>query len=385
MNEREKVLDWNVAEVRSLVRDLFDPSPLIYWTDFLLSCSALWAGIIGAGASSPGSWAFVFSLGLGVVGGYRAVLFVHEIAHFRTGSVPGFTVVWNFLCGIPMCVPSFMYRGSHNDHHSRLLYSTKDDGEYVPFARQPKARILAYLFTPIVSPLLLAARFAVLAPASWVIPSCRKIVVTQLSSLVIDFEYVRSEPKAQEKQEWHWQEPLATAFALTVILSVALGWISAQYLLSWYLIAALIFAINSLRTVVAHRYELSGDPVSVQEQYVDSVNIVGQTWLSVFFCPVGLRFHALHHLFPTMPYHQLPKAHARLMAKLPATSPYHLANEESLWSALRVLWRKAKGAANKEGEAASLMPKFFGSTAATVAAEVAPTKKAIQQEAQFPG
>ncbi|HZL88000.1 MAG TPA: fatty acid desaturase, partial [Pirellulaceae bacterium] len=63
--------------------------------------------------------------------------------------------------------------------------------------------------------------------------------------------------------------------------------------------------------------------------------------LAVLFCPVGLRFHALHHIFPTLPYHNAHAAHQRLLAALPADSPYRATIEQSLPAALAKLWSQA--------------------------------------------
>jgi fatty acid desaturase len=54
-------------------------------------------------------------------------------------------------------------------------------------------------------------------------------------------------------------------------------------------------------------------------------------------CPVGLRFHALHHLFPGMPYHNLEAAHHRLMQHLPAAHPYRECVADSMLQVIREL------------------------------------------------
>jgi fatty acid desaturase len=45
---------------------------------------------------------------------------------------------------------------------------------------------------------------------------------------------------------------------------------------------------------------------------------------------VGLRYHALHHLLPSVPYHNLGIAHRRLAAVLDPASPYFKANYTGL-------------------------------------------------------
>jgi fatty acid desaturase len=77
------------------------------------------------------------------------------------------------------------------------------------------------------------------------------------------------------------------------------------------------------------------------EQLEDSINLPGQPLLTELLFPVGLRFHALHHLFPTLPYHALPTAHRRLMARMPEDSPYRRTVAQSFLGVVADMWRAA--------------------------------------------
>jgi fatty acid desaturase len=58
---------------------------------------------------------------------------------------------------------------------------------------------------------------------------------------------------------------------------------------------------------------------------------------------VGLRYHALHHYFPGIPYHNLPKAYRRVVAHLPVAEDYKLMTNPSLPYSLHELLRKGRG------------------------------------------
>ena len=57
--------------------------------------------------------------------------------------------------------------------------------------------------------------------------------------------------------------------------------------------------------------------------------------LTLLFFPFSIRYHALHHLFPSMPYHNLKRAHDHLVRTLPSDSPYHALDRPSWWSVAR--------------------------------------------------
>jgi fatty acid desaturase len=83
--------------------------------------------------------------------------------------------------------------------------------------------------------------------------------------------------------------------------------------------------------------------MSYPNQMLDSVNIPGNGWTTPLWAPVGLRFHATHHLFPDLPYHVLGEAHRRLIQDQGESSLYGQTVCSGLLPALTRLWNHARG------------------------------------------
>jgi fatty acid desaturase len=98
--------------------------------------------------------------------------------------------------------------------------------------------------------------------------------------------------------------------------------------------------LNQLRTAVAHAWENEGARMTFEGQFLDTVNVPPPALLPALWAPVGLRYHALHHLLPRVPYHNLPIAHRRLAANGPAI--YRQVEQRELGPALSSLIRKAR-------------------------------------------
>jgi len=141
---------------------------------------------------------------------------------------------------------------------------------------------------------------------------------------------------------WRLQEFATFAFAAAVATGIALNLLSYKVLVLWYAIATLIFFLNSLRTLAVHAYRNPPDrKLTPGEQYLDSVNIPDNFFFTALWAPVGLRYHATHHLFPNLPYHNLGRAHRRLVRDLSDHDLYLQTLRTSLWDALRRIWHEA--------------------------------------------
>ena len=115
------------------------------------------------------------------------------------------------------------------------------------------------------------------------------------------------------------------------------GLVPISFLIAGYFLSVFILTLNNFRTLGAHRYTNPGGEVSFLAQMLDSVNYPNWPLVSELLMPVGLRFHGLHHVFPSLPYHNLPAAHRRLMAELPADSPYRQTVSPGLLAAVAQL------------------------------------------------
>ncbi len=341
------VKEFPLREAHHLVRDLMTPNPWIYWIDFTFHITLGWAAFFTALFSPLLSLWQVGGFIVAVLALYRSAIFVHELAHLKKGTFKNFRLVWNIICGIPFMIPSFTYDGVHNDHHKPDVYGTSADGEYLPFATRRPAEIIAYVLLSLLIPIFLIVRFVLLTPLSYLIPPLRKLVWERASSLTIDPTYRRAEDAIRNDLNWRQQEIAACLFGASVIALVALDIFPSSLLVLWYLTAVTVFTLNSLRTLAAHAYRNPGDhKMTLAEQYLDSINIPGNFLITPLWAPVGLRYHATHHLFMSMPYHNLGRAQRRLVNGLTDNSQYIKTLRSGLWPALKQIWHESSQAAS---------------------------------------
>jgi fatty acid desaturase len=216
---------------------------------------------------SPGLPERIFWFAFSILGFYRALIFVHELAHTRSEKLRTFLLDWNFFCGSMFFLPEFTY-SIHRSHHLTATFSTSDDPEYLPLALQKPVELLA----PFDDASLAGSSGCLLWWSSF-----------------IAFAVLIGEPRI---------------------------------ILHWYIVTYFILTVNLVRAIAAHGYTNGqGERVTHEEQLLDSITITGFSPMALVLAPVGMRYHSLHHLFPTLPYYSLRKAHNRLVSVLPRGLP----------------------------------------------------------------
>jgi hypothetical protein len=237
-------------------------------------------------------------------------------------------------------MPSFLY-GDHRGHHTRTAYGTHADPEYLLTAGGG-ARAAAFLALALVYPVLGFLRFLVLTPLALASRRLDRLIWTRASSLYnMNESYRRRWDTEAARPARFLQELGASAWAWSLAVLVAterVAWSAAGKV---YLAFLLWMLLNQVRTLAAHRYSNhSAQPLTHAGQVADTNTFARGRWLPGLWAPLGMRYHALHHLVPALPYHAMAEAHRRLIETLPPDSPYRATLQPGLGSALGAMLRE---------------------------------------------
>ncbi|MCO8124309.1 fatty acid desaturase [Stieleria sp. TO1_6] len=340
---------FSFVQARHLIGDLTTPNARIYWTDFLFSISGGYLALLATFYVPQFFWPAAWVIPVVIVAYVatvllfmRSVMFIHELVHLPKRGFTGFRIVWNLLCGIPFFIPSFLYY-PHVDHHRRKHYGTDHDGEYLSLSHHSRWLILGFIGQAVIIPFLGLFRFVILSPICWLVPSARSLVHRHASTMLVDPFYQREDASPKLMRIVVLQECGCFLVGCGLIFRhrIASGQWFDPFWIVVYGVAIGLLILNEVRTLGAHRWTGDGGEMSFEQQLLDSVNYPHHPWISELWGPIGTRYHALHHLFPRLPYHNLGLAHRRLIAGLPPDSPYHNTVATSLTSEIVALWRRA--------------------------------------------
>lgn len=322
-------------ELKMLFTDLYELKAHIFWVDFLLSATGGWIAFTCACLSKPMSWQMFTFITMAAICLYRAMAFLHELSHIAPNTLPGFAKAWNLFIGIPLLVPSFVYVGVHLHHHRLSSYGTVRDPEYMLFAGKQRT-IIFFVVQSIMTPPALILRFLLLSLLGLLIPPFHRFLECHASSACSNPGYLRR-MSDEERSDVKVMELLIIAFWVIPIGLSIYGVFPWHVFLVWYGVTVCIETIRCFQALGAHRYQGSGETMDKNSQLLDSIDTPGNFW-TVLWAPVGLRYHALHHCFPNIPYHNLHIAYHRLKEYLPIDSFYHKTTSPSLLHSIQTLW-----------------------------------------------
>jgi fatty acid desaturase len=321
--------------IREADADFFRVSPARYWTDFLVSLTAAYLAATVYLVSPLGSWQQCLAFPIAAFWLYRLGSLIHEVCHLGQHEMRAFKVAWNLLAGVMTLTPSPFFTRHHRDHHSQRLYGTPEDPEYMANVMESgnPVSIARYAAFVAVFPALVFLRF-LLAPLTFLHPSLREWTLRHASSLTFNRRYERT-PTESDRRAIMAVEALCFVRAAMIPLLIALGLTPWSRIPLLYALALATVLLNQLRLLADHHLDSDGDQLDMASHIMDSCNYTRNDPLTLLFFPFSIRYHALHHLFPSLPYHNLKRAHAHLVASLPADSPYLTLDRPGWWSVAR--------------------------------------------------
>ena len=311
--------------------DFFKVSPFRYWTDFLVSLVLAYGAATVYLLAPLGSWQQLVAFPIAVFWLYRLGSLIHEVCHLGAQELRFFKVTWNLLVGVFTLTPSPFFTRHHRDHHSQRMYGTPEDPEYVANVLEAgnwKSAVGYGLFI-LAFPILVFLRF-LLAPLSFLHPRLRRFVLERGSALTLNLRY-RRRITDFDRRAITVTELLCFLRAAAIPLAVFTGAAPLSRIPLLYALGLTTLVMNQMRQLADHHFEGDGNRSNVEAHILDSCNYSGNDPLTLLFFPFSIRYHALHHLFPSLPYHNLAGAHAYLTEHLPADSPYHGLDQPGWW------------------------------------------------------
>ncbi|EXJ13531.1 fatty acid desaturase family protein [Imhoffiella purpurea] len=273
--------------------------PLIYYGDFTLSMTGFVAAFVLCLHTT--GLAFALSLFASSACLYRAGAFIHELTHqYRRGRLEGFYRLWNLTAGAVVMMPAVRFFDPHRTHHKTGIFSTRQDPQYMLLRTDWKLAVLVLLVSPFVMPIvsflfMLAASLGERvdiegaierylerkkgAAVGSALPQAyrREMTVYSRYYLVVVGLYV-----------WLWPETIPLMYAVQV------G--------AWWL--------GILRIPLEHEMRAYRETSGARDHVVDSFTV--ESPFAEILQPLSLRLHTAHHMYPGVPYHNLPALHREL-------------------------------------------------------------------------
>ena len=329
-------------------RDYFKVSAFAFWAQSFFSVVFAYTAATTYLVSET-LWIKALAFPIAVFWLYRAGSFVHEVCHLQRKELRVFKVFWNVVVGVPTLTPSIFFTQQHRDHHSQKVYGSRQDPEYVVNCCEPGRfmSLLGYFTRVALFPLWVFSRF-LLTPLTFLHPKLRRWVLERQSTFTFNSDYVR-DIRGIDKRTFIPMEILcwlrASLIPTGVIVGLIYGYPPGTHwtrMLLLYSLGVATVMINQMRQLSDHHFVSDGSMPDFEAHVIDSCNFTSGDPLTRLLFPFAIRYHALHHLFPSLPYHNLAAAHKYLLQELPSDSPYRDLDQGTWWNVARKTLRITK-------------------------------------------
>jgi len=242
----------------------------------------------------------VYALAVVVIGTrqHALAILVHDAAHYRLFTGRGFNdVAANLTLSYPLGFSLTRYRPFHLDHHRFSYSDRRKDPEWRYIQNNPDWQ---WPKSP-----RAAARIILMDLLGLNILTLYRLL-RQLSPWFIFFDAQADDGESLRTRE----RALLLGFAGTVLAALALtnGW--AYFALLWLLpMATIATAVFRLRTVAEHAGLMEDHELRSTRTVLPAV------FERFLVAPCNVNYHLEHHLYPSVPFYNLPKLHRRLLAE----------------------------------------------------------------------
>jgi fatty acid desaturase len=273
--------------------------PAIYYADFILSLS----GFALAFALCLHLTGVLFALSFFVASAclYRAGAFIHELTHqHQAGTLKGFHRLWNLTAGAIFMAPAVRFFGPHQTHHAIGVFATRDDPQYMLLRTDWKLAALVFLVGPFVMPVF-----------------CFVFMLAATLGEKVDIEGAIDRYLSRKKGAAAGSAlPAAfrremTLYSRYYLLVVGLYvWLWPETVLLMYAVQVGAWGLGILRIPLEHEMRAYRDSSDRRDHVIDSFTV--ESPIAEILQPLCLRLHTAHHMYPGVPYHNLPALHAAL-------------------------------------------------------------------------
>ena len=142
----------------------------------------------------------------------------------------------------------------------------------------------------------------------------QSFIFEKMSTLVFDTSYKRKfKNQSKELSEMKFNDLMSALYKVIVLILVINEILPWEFIYYYYFGFVIGSILNMYRAIFNHLYSnYTLRPMDTDSHILDTTTIESSILTNIIFVN-GLNYHALHHLFPEIPYYNLKAAHNKAM------------------------------------------------------------------------